>query len=167
MRDEVLKQNNTKASQYITFYLNDNVFGVDINYIKEITPNTKIFEVPKSEKHIKGLLNVRGEVILVVDLSMILNNFQSPITKNSHILILRTSNQLHQLNMFQENINPDNSSNQPIGLFIDGIGDVIEVHPDLIEATPANADKNNAKYFSGVAKLKNEILILLDTETLV
>jgi purine-binding chemotaxis protein CheW len=158
---------NANTLQYVTFYINKRLYGIDIKMVQEVSPGTKISSVPLSKKHISGLVNVRGDVILVLDLAVIFNNSISKITDTSHVIILKTEQKLLQLNDMSLNLKSTGFGSKPIGILVDNIGDVVEIDLKDIESPPSNVDKKNAVYYESVAKLKDDLLIILNINEII
>ena len=132
------------------------LYGIDIKLVQEVSPGTRISSVPLSKNHISGLVNVRGDVILVLDLAVIFNNSKSEISENSHVIILKTEQKILQLHDISMNLKSSRFGNKPIGILVDNIGDVVRIDLKDIESPPSNVDKKNAIYYESVAKLKDD-----------
>ena len=153
--------------QYVTFYVNERLYGIDIKLVQEVSPGTRISSVPLSKNHISGLVNVRGDVILVLDLAVIFNNSKSEISENSHVIILKTEQKILQLHDISMNLKSSRFGNKPIGILVDNIGDVVRIDLKDIESPPSNVDKKNAIYYESVAKLKDDLLIILNIDEII
>lgn len=134
------------TGRVLTFYLCGTLCGIDIKTAKEINRNISYTAIPGAAAHIVGLLNLRGQVVTLLDLAQLLNFKQMDERKNSHCIILK---------------NKAEESDQ-VGFFIDKRGDVIDVTPDMCERVPANLSDVEKKFIHEVVKLKDGILLLLD-----
>ena len=134
----------------LSFFLKNKMFGLDIKLVKEISRKVEFSEVPDSDPHIVGLMNLRGQVITLFHLGKILGLNSENADENDEaacIILKSLPNQPHQ-----------------IGFLIDRTGDVVDIQDDWCEKTPANVEEINGEYIKEVVKLNNELLIMLDTE---
>lgn len=135
----------------LTFYLCGTLCGIDIKTAKEINRNIFYTPIPGAANHIVGLLNLRGQVVTLLDLAQLLKFTQEGERKNSHCIILKSRAE-----------DPDQ-----VGFFIDKRGDVIDVTPDMCEVVPANLVDSDKKFIQEVVTLENEILLILDLGAMV
>lgn len=132
-----------EISKVIVFQLKDQQYGVDIQQIRSIERVQHITTVPNTSDFIKGVINLRGEVIAIVDLRERLNINQIEITDQTRILIVS----IVQVQ---------------IGLIVDSATDVLDIDPSSIEPSPEIVGDIDVTYVKGVAKLEEQLLILLD-----
>ncbi|CAM3357867.1 chemotaxis protein CheW [Marinicrinis lubricantis] len=130
----------------IVFALGEEEYGVEVDKVQTIERMTPLTRVPKTPDFIKGVINLRGVVVPVIDLR---GRFQLPeaeYTDSTRIIIV-------QVNDIQ------------VGLIVDSANDVIDVSSDKIEAAPEVVGGIRAKYLRGVAKLDNgKLLIMLNLD---
>ncbi|SFH51653.1 purine-binding chemotaxis protein CheW [Tindallia magadiensis] len=132
----------------LTFFINEKMFGLDIKLVKEISRKVEFSEVPDSDPNIAGLMNLRGQVVTLFCLSKILELESSSQKDESACIILKAlPNQPHQ-----------------IGFLIDRTGDVVDIHEDWCEKTPANVEEVKNEYIKEVVKLEEKLLLMLDTD---
>ena len=110
------------TERVLTFYLSGSLCGIDIAVAKEINKNVDYTPVPNSFDHVVGLLNLRGQIVTLVDLAQLLQFKETSEKRKSHCIILK-KNAMH----------PDQ-----VGFFIDKMGDVIDVTSDMYQTAPAN-----------------------------
>ncbi|SMP48032.1 chemotaxis protein CheW [Anoxynatronum buryatiense] len=141
----------------LSFYLNHKMFGLDISLVKEISRRVEYSHVPDSDPTIVGLMNLRGQVVSLFDLSQILgissvkhelSKTEKPSSRNMACIILKAQG---------------NGSNQ-VGFLIDESGDVLDIQHDWCEKTPANVEEIRSEYISEVVKLHEKLLLILDAE---
>ena len=134
------------SSQYVVFKLNDERFAVEISKVLEIIRLQVVFNVPSAPEFIDGLINLRGKVYTLFNLRKKLNlpNFNSEDPK---ILIVNVNS------MF-------------IGMTVDAVDEIIQLEDDAIEATPQTLVNHDKKYISGIAKVGDKLILLLDLESL-
>lgn len=130
----------------LTFYLCGSLCGIDIRLAKEINRNMTYISVPGAAKHVVGLLNLHGQVVTLLDLGQLLKFKQVGARNNSFCIILKSRAD-----------DPDQ-----VGFFIDELGEVIDVTPDMWEVAPANMIDIDNRFIHEVVKLENEILLVLD-----
>ncbi len=128
-----------------TFYVGDSLCGIDILNIQEINKQVEVTLVPQSEDYVKGVLNLRGRIVTVVDLGKKLG--LSPIVPDKN----------------NRNIIVDSQSEQ-IGLLVDCISDVLIADSSRIESAPANIGGVKGRYFKGVFKTDTNLIGILDIE---
>lgn len=129
----------------ITFKLGTEDFSVDISYLKEIRhfKELKNTYVPNSPEMLKGLVNLRGSLVPVLDLGVIFNIKN----KKTNVIILSLKNRI-------------------IGICVDSIGRIVEIKDSELEKAPSTIPKEEAKYISGVKRHKDKLLIHIEPESL-
>lgn len=148
------------SHKFSTFYLNDQLFGIDILMIREINKQLDLTVVPHAPDFICGLVNLRGQIVTIIDLKNRLGLGQCEITQSSHNIILKTESELSPIRTMTQR--HDLASIQDkVGLLVDEVGDVITVEADEIESPPANMGPIDGKYISGVAKLNDSLMVIL------
>lgn len=140
--------------QFITFHLGDGVYGINILGLREINYSRRFTVVPHSKEHMVGLLNLRGQIVTVIDLGIPLGYPPRDITENTSLLIMKTNQELSPIAR-QENIV---TSDDQVGLLVDRIGDVVTCDVNEVHAVPAHVEQAAAKYLEGVLKL-NDMLV--------
>lgn len=135
----------TEELQFATFYVGDLLLGVDIRLVQEINRQVDITPVPNAPQHVRGVINLRGDVATVIDLRTVLGLPQAEEGRDSRNLIVH-------------------SQEEAIGLWVDRISDILTVRPDQISEPPSNVDGVDGKFFLGVHTLETEICVLLDIE---
>jgi len=135
------------ANRHLIFTLGSEEFGIEVLAIKEIIGIQEITPVPKVPKHIKGVINLRGQVIPVVDLSLKLNLEPREYTYRTCIIVVcsRTA-----------------SGDRLIGAIADGVSEVLTIPPDAIEESPDFGNENPIPYLTGMAKIQGKVKLLLD-----
>jgi len=137
------------ANKYLTFNLSDSLYGVGINLIKEIIEFGRITLVPMTPNYIRGVINLRGNVVPVIDLSARLGKEAKDITKRTCIIIVEMT--------------MDNESTD-IGFVVDLVNEVIDISVDCIEPAPSFGADIRVDFIAGMARLERDFTILLDLE---
>lgn len=131
--------------QYIVVKFGDEQFGIDIKYIDNIVRMQRITRVPKVHNFIKGVINLRGEVIPVVSLRIKMELEDDEITKKTRIIIIRLEN------------------GEVIGMLVDEVKEVVTLQTNQIEKMAYDSKEDSkANFISGVGKDKGELISLLD-----
>ena len=138
--------------QLVSFYLGDELFGIDILLVREVNPDTNIIPVPRSRKEICGLVNIRGQVILVADLAVLLGMEARTIKPDSHVIILKTTQEFVRVFGKTDSVKAEDLSDKPIGFLVDHIGDVVSVLNKEIEPPPTHLDEGRSKLFTGIIR---------------
>ena len=138
-----------RDGKYLTFTLADEEYGIGILKIKEIIGLMQITTVPQTPEFIKGVINLRGKVIPVVDLRLRFGMDSMDYTERTCIIVVE--------------ITGTNGSVQ-IGIVVDSVSEVLNIRGEDIEDTPAFGAKLNTDFISGMAKTEDNVKILLDID---
>jgi len=163
----------TKSSKYpdlqfISFYLDERMYGFDIKIVKEVNPNASIALVPLSSHTIRGLVNIRGQVILVMDIAVIFGAAPRPVTEQSRLVMLKTTQEMRNLsNAGSDEPDTQKFSDKTIGFLVDSIGDVVTISESIIEPAPPHLADRALPFIKGVANLDGEIMVILKAEALI
>lgn len=134
-----------KILQLVTFRIGNEEFGFDIFKVKEINRMLDITQIPNSESSVKGVVNLRGSVIPVVSLRSKLNFSDLEYTNHTRIIVVEYKN-------------------KSIAFIVDEVSEVLRIQSNIIEKPPEMTTSVETAYISGVAKLENRLLILLDLD---
>jgi purine-binding chemotaxis protein CheW len=134
-------------AQYLTFKVGNEIYGVDVASVREVINYEKVYPIPVVPDYIRGVINLRGEVVPVIDLSCRFYGRKSVETRMTSIVIME--------------INSDGDM-MHIGVIIDAINAVQDIHPGQIEHTPEFGSKIRADFISGVGKTEGKFIILLN-----
>lgn len=144
----------SETGQYLTFMLGGEVYALGILNIKEIIDYGDITSVPMMPSFIRGVINLRGRVVPVVDLSARFGRGATQIAKRTGIVIVET------IHSGPEN---DEEIHQDIGIIVDAVNEVVEIGRKDIEPPPAFGARIRPDFISGMAKSNNRFIIILDT----
>jgi purine-binding chemotaxis protein CheW len=137
------------AGKYLTFALSDEEYGLPVLRVREIIKMMDITEVPQVPPHIKGVLNLRGKVIPVIDLRLKFGFAPGEITSRTCIIVVEVALAASRVMM---------------GIIVDHVLDVLNIVADEIEQTPEFGDRVCTDYMKGMAKVKGTVKILLDLD---
>jgi len=144
----------------MTFYLGDNLFGISILLVREINQNIDITAVSKVPDYIKGVLNLRGQVVTVVDLATRLSFLDLPPSADANCIVLKTISEIESNDSVADI--EDRTISDKVGLYVDKIGDVLDIKTQDIIKTPSQDSKLDKRFIRGVVRLNDQLLILLN-----
>lgn len=145
MKTAVETTNSATYLQTATFYVDDLLVGVPIDRVQEINRLTEVTTVPHAPSNIRGVINLRGEVVTVVDLRKTLGLSKIEVTPKTRNVIIQSEGQL-------------------IGLQVDCISDILSIPVDEIDQPPANVNGVDGRHFRGVYAIPTGIVVLLDVD---
>ena len=149
-----------KYRQIATFALGETVLGVDILLVKEVYRHMVISRVPDTPDHIKGLMNLRGRVVTVIDLNVCLNRPPSEDIGDYRLLILKTREEISDC-IIDDCLNLAGTGDDIVGFLIDRMDDVMMVRVDEIFPPPLNVVEVDLELIEGVIRRENGLVILL------
>jgi purine-binding chemotaxis protein CheW len=152
--------------QFVSFVVEERLYGLDIRVVKEINPNVAITAVPHAAPHLRGLVNIRGQVVLVIDIAVVLGRAPRPITEDSHIVIVKTTAELMRIETPWTGAQLARFGDKPTAFLVDSIRDVVTVAASSIEPVPAHLGDANAKFFDAVVRLGDHIQVILNPQEL-
>lgn len=141
--------NEKQKNKYVTFKSGNEYFGLKIEYVNEIIVYQEITEIPESEDYIKGLINLRGKIIPVIDVRLRFKQEEMKYTDRTCIIIV-------------------NVNDLVVGLIVEKIAEVVEIKEEDILPPPTvvigGEDKLQNRYVYGIGKVGNSVKLLLDPE---
>jgi purine-binding chemotaxis protein CheW len=143
------KGNDPRAGKYLTFSLGKEEFGIQVLRVKEIMGVQDITAVPGTPAHLRGVLNLRGKIIPVVDLRLKFAFPEAPFTQTTCIVVVQVAHS-HETAM--------------IGLIVDGVSEVLNLAGSDIEDPPDFGEGVETPFVLGIAKCKTGVKILLKIE---
>lgn len=151
--------------QIATFRLGGTWLGVDILVVKEIYRHMAIAPIPGAPPHFRGLMNLRGRVVTVIDLSVCLNRPPREEITDGRLLILKTD---PEIDAFRDNerISDLDLGEDIVGLLIDGMDDVLDIDESAVLPAPSNLEEVEEGLIEGVVKRGDELVIILDVNSL-
>ena len=139
------KQSENKTVELATFYVGDSLCGMDILKVQEINKLLDMTEVPLAPDYVKGILNLRGQIVTVIDLGSKLSLADTETSSETRNIIV-------------------NSNGEYIGLLVRKIGDVERTEEENIEPPPANIGGIQGRYFEGVYKKEKSLIGIVNVE---
>lgn len=145
MSTVVTRAINNRELQLIVFRLDDLLLGLEIDRIQEINRQLEITKVPRTPDYVRGVINLRGEVVTVIDPKSILGLPSSEISRSARNLVIQADGEM-------------------IGLLVDQVADILSVNSAEIAPSPANIRGVDGRFFTGVYTTDNEIVVLVDLD---
>jgi purine-binding chemotaxis protein CheW len=152
--------------QCVSFRLGEQLLGIEILLVREINRQMDSTRVQLAPEYILGLANLRGQIVTIVDLAARIGLPCNGQADESHNIVLKSNGELAAIRS-REKREDLTSTNDPVGLRVDAIGDIVEVETHQIEPVPANLGNMKERFLAGVVPLEKELLILLDVKALV
>lgn len=138
---------DTLHGRYLTFYLNEECYGVEISYITDIIQMQPISTLPDVSNYIKGIINLRGEIIPVMDVRLRFGKCEVDYTERTCIIVARTDSLC-------------------VGLIVDRVSEVLFIPDESISPLPKINGTSN-RYIRSIGKVGKEVKLLLDFEEMV
>jgi len=138
-----------KAGKYLTFKLSTEEYGLEILKVREIIGLMGITAVPRTPDYVRGVINLRGTIIPVVDLRKKFGMESTEETEQSCIIVVEVTKK---------------DGSEVIGVFVDAVSEVLDIAKDDIEKTPSLGSGVNTDFILGMAKIKDSVKILLNVE---
>lgn len=144
--NEIVKNNQESKNQFLTFSLSDEVFGVSILQVKEIIEYGGVTPIPMMPEFIKGVINLRGLAVPVVDLASRLGRPSGEITRKTCIIIVEIQG---------------GGELVEIGLMVDGVDEVLALSSDQLEPPPKFGASIRTDFIEGMGKIDDNFVVLL------
>lgn len=140
---------DTQANKYMNFQIGNESYGISIRHVREIIELQKISEVPDMPAYVKGVINLRGKVIPIVDIRLRFGFEARPYDDRTCIIVVEIRN-------------------SAIGFIVDTVEDVVEIPEKEVEPAPQfKTASGKDRYISGMGKVGEAVKILLDVEKLI
>ena len=133
--------------QIATFHVGNLLLGVNIDVVQEINRQLDVTRVPHAPDTVLGVINLRGEVVTVVDIRTLLGMPKRNITDKCRCVVIHSREEL-------------------VGVLVDRVADILPIPQNEIDPAPANIDGVEGKFFHGVHALEHGVVVLLDVEQL-
>lgn len=146
---EEANTNSNQSIKYLTFFVNDKILGVDIHSVKEILEYDGVTHVPMTSAHIHGVLNLRGNIVPVINLSERIGFRRRELSPRSCIVIVEME---------------DNGNRMDLGIVVDSVNEVLDVVPRDIELPPSFGSEVKSEFIEGMSEYANNFIVLLDIE---
>ncbi|CAK4067150.1 chemotaxis protein CheW [Vibrio sp. MarTm2] len=140
-------QSNDEVLQWVTFQLEEETYGINVMQVREVLRYTEIAPVPGAPDYVLGIINLRGNVVTVIDTRSRFGLIEGEITDNTRIIVIE-------------------SEHQVIGILVDSVAEVVYLRSSEIDTTPSVGTDESAKFIQGVSNRDGKLLILVDLNKL-
>ena len=151
--------------QFATFHLGDGLFGIDVPLVDEINRRLDMIPVAGAPDFVRGLLNLRGQIVTVVDLGAKFGLGVQEFTAESRCVVLRTSRMLSRFR--EDGLLDDDTGPDMIGLLVTGVEDMVSIDESRIDPAPGIFSDEAGRYVSGVVQMGTGLLNILRVREIV
>ena len=144
---QAIETRSEPVSRWVTFQLENETYGIDVMQIREVLRSTEISPVPGAPSYVLGIINLRGNVVAIIDTRSRFGLPQREVDDASRILILEAGDYV-------------------VGFLVDSVSEVAELQNDQIETAPDTGSSEGARFISGLYNRKEGLLILVDANKL-
>lgn len=145
--DDIEESGNDPVIQLVTFRLQDETYGINVMHVQEVLRITEIAPVPGAPEYVLGIINLRGNVVTVIDTRLRFGLPDDEVTDSSRIVIIE-------------------SDKQVVGIMVDAVAEVVELKESQIDAAPNVGNEESSRYIQGIATLEKGLLIVVDLQKL-
>ena len=139
------KSTDDPVLQWVTFRLEGETYGINVMQVQEVLRHSEIAPVPGAPSYVLGIINLRGNVVTVIDTRQRFGLVSAPVTDQTRIVIIEADRQV-------------------IGILVDSVAEVVYLRQSEIETAPNVGTDESAKFIQGVSNKNDELLILVDLE---
>ncbi|MGL4734363.1 MAG: chemotaxis protein CheW [Enterovibrio sp.] len=144
----VLKEKgNDDVLQWVTFMLRSETYGINVMQVREVLRYTEIAPVPGAPSHVLGIINLRGNVVTVLDMRTLFGLEPSDVTNETRIIVIETSTQV-------------------VGLMVDSVAEVVYLKSSEIDTTPTVGTDEGSKFIQGICNRNDTLLLLVNLNRL-
>lgn len=147
MNNQTVKEGNDQVLQWVTFQLDDETYGINVMQVQEVLRYSEIAPVPGAPDYVLGIINLRGNVVTVIDTRTRFGLPTSEVTDQSRVAIIEADEQV-------------------IGILVDSVAEVVYLRTSEIDSAPNVGTEESAKFIQGVSNRDGELLILVDLNKL-
>jgi purine-binding chemotaxis protein CheW len=137
--------------KYLAFKLDREIYGIGILKVQEINGMLKVTHIPRSPKYVRGVINLRGKVVPVMDLRLRFGMEEHKDTELSCIIVLQVGDARHTFT---------------VGIVIDEVAEVFDIKASQIEPPPSFGSEGDSDFILGVGKVNEKVIMLLDADKL-
>lgn len=139
----------TDSSKYLTFLLDEEVYGLPIKKAREIIGMMAITHIPKTQGYIKGVINLRGKIIPIVDLRLRFGMAEKEYSERTCVIVLEVNS---------------HESRRLVGIAVDTVSEVVNIQQKEIEPPPEYDAQIEGNFLTGLGKIKDRVILILDIE---
>jgi len=145
LEQDIMEEDNL-GDRYLTFQLDEEIYGIDLKYVKEIVGMQAITAIPDTPDYIRGIINLRGKIIPVMDVRLRFMKELKEYNERTCVIVV-------------------NVDDQSTGLIVDSVSEVISI-PESDIVDPPEMGKEGNNFIKGIGKVGNEVKLLLNCERL-
>ncbi len=145
------QSSDTVASQYLSFSLGDEDYGIDVLKVQEIRGWEEVRPLPDTPDYVKGVLDLRGLIVPIIDMRLRFNLDSAEYTPTTVTIILSME---------------AGDDSRMIGIVVDGVSDVLDLREQDIKQAPSLGKKIDTRYLLGMVSMGNRVVLLLDADNL-
>ncbi|HBE78120.1 MAG TPA: chemotaxis protein CheW [Firmicutes bacterium] len=139
----------TDTGKYLTFLLDDEIYGLPIKKAREIIGMLEIIHLPRTQNYIKGVINLRGKIIPIVDLRLRFGMAEKEYSERTCVIVIEIA--VHD-------------TQRLMGIAVDTVSEVINIQNKEIEPPPEYDTQIEGNFLTGLGKLKDRVILILDIE---
>lgn len=145
MKNATVQSADDPVLQWVTFRLDDETYGINVMQVQEVLRYSEIAPVPGAPDYVLGIINLRGNVVTVIDTRQRFGLPTAEVTDNTRIVIIEADKQV-------------------VGIMVDSVAEVVYLRQSEIETAPNVGNEEAAKFIQGVCNKNGELLILVELE---
>jgi purine-binding chemotaxis protein CheW len=145
--DALFEDQDTQKDKYLTFHIGDEDYAIAITFVTEIIGMLNITEVPQTPNYIKGVINLRGKVIPVMDIRLRFNMQARIYDERTCVIVV-------------------NHKENTVGLVVDTVSEVLDIPEANVESSPHFSQGDGNSFISGMGKVEDEIKMIIDVNSL-
>ena len=145
-----LNESDDNSNKFLSFCLGQEEYGLEILRVREIIGIIDITPLPQTPPYVKGVINLRGKIIPVIELRTKFGMDSVPYTEETCVIVVEVSEE-------------DGNEEYQVGVIVDTVSEVLDINPDQIEPSPKFGGSLSTDYIMGMGKVKDKVFILLDT----
>lgn len=167
------KERDGQQKQYLTFWLDEHLMGMNILYLREINRHIDLTPVDLVPKYVRGLMNLRGQIVTVIDLGIRLGLPPREMTRETGCIVLKSFKELsfESQKLLRPEGDKENGSYEGhdlVGLLVDKIADILPVDARQMEsASTVQHNKVNARFLESIVKLQKHLLVTLNINEII
>lgn len=138
-----------EGGKFLTFLLDQEIYGIPIKKAREIIGVMEITHIPKTKAYIKGVINLRGKIIPIIDLRLKFGMIEKPYTDRTCVIVIEIGTQ---------------EGRRLVGVAVDTVAEVVNIQKGEIELPPDYDAQIEGDFLAGIGKLKEKVVMILDIE---
>lgn len=147
LKNQTAKEGDDQILQWVTFQLEEETYGINVMQVQEVLRYSEIAPVPGAPDYVLGIINLRGNVVTVIDTRTRFGLPTNEVSDNSRVVIIEADQQV-------------------IGILVDSVAEVVYLRSSDIDSAPNVGTEESAKFIQGVSNRDGELLILVDLNKL-